>query len=84
MAMLISRSRGTYFIAMSYRKSSRDGRGDSGVGGSGEQENVKAVETLSNIERRLDGIVAAGNNSRDVSMEFIVLSDCYARLRRSS
>ena len=45
------------------RKSSRDGRGDSS--GSGEQENVKAVETLSNIERRLDGIVAAGNNSRD-------------------
>ena len=28
-------------------------------------ENVKAVETLSNIERRLEGIVAAGNNSRD-------------------
>ena len=47
------------------RKTSRDGRGDSGGGGSGEQENVKAVETLSNIERRLDGIVAAGNNSRE-------------------
>ena len=28
-------------------------------------ENVKAVETLSNIERRLDGIVAAGNSSRE-------------------
>ena len=28
-------------------------------------ENVKAVETLSNIERRLDGIVAAGNGSRE-------------------
>ena len=28
-------------------------------------ENVKAVETLSNIERRLEGIVAGGNNSRD-------------------
>ena len=26
---------------------------------------MKAVETLSNIERRLDGIVAAGNNSRE-------------------
>ena len=53
----------TYYLHL-YRKSSRDGRGDSG-GGSGEQENVKAVETLSNIERRLDGIVAAGNNSRE-------------------
>ena len=28
-------------------------------------ENVKAVETLSNIERRLDGIVAAGNREDD-------------------
>ena len=47
------------------RKSSRDGRGDSGGVGGGEMENVKAVETLSNIERRLEGIVAGGNNSRD-------------------
>ena len=46
-------------------------------------ENVKAVETLSNIERRLEGIVAAGNNSRDRrfdSEEFNVHCGIYNKL----